>query len=162
VKKELKMNRLKELRNKKGITLRELSEKIGDLSFTHLSLIENSQRNLTSKNAQKLADFFGVTVDYLLGRDVNDTASALSKQLDKLTEQYFDEVVQLALKDRAANEQIITKYLIVERLNKMSLEELKEVFRIVEALHPKPKGTGGQWCGGGGGGDRKCLMPGNE
>lgn len=60
--------RLKELREARGLSLRKLSARTGIDSST-LYFVERHQRNLTAKRAQVLADFFGVSVDYLFGRD---------------------------------------------------------------------------------------------
>ena len=59
-------NKLKELREKEGLTIRRL-EQVSGISHTQLTHIENGKRNLTSKNAKILADYFGVSIDYLLG-----------------------------------------------------------------------------------------------
>ena len=58
--------RLKELRTAKGLTLRELSDEVG-ISFGGLGNIENGRRNLSLSLAVKLADYFDVSVDYLIG-----------------------------------------------------------------------------------------------
>lgn len=57
--------RLKELRKAKGLTLRELSDEVGS-SFGGLGNIENGRRNLSLSLAVKLADYFDVSVDYLI------------------------------------------------------------------------------------------------
>ena len=59
-------NRLKELRHKKNLTLRELGEKVGMRKST-LSQYETNKREPKLETWQKLADFFNVPVDYLLG-----------------------------------------------------------------------------------------------
>lgn len=59
-------NRIKELRHEKNLTLRELGEKVGMRNST-LSQYETNKREPTLKTWQKLADFFNVPVDYLLG-----------------------------------------------------------------------------------------------
>lgn len=62
-----KKPRIKELRNKKGLTLIELSKKVGYRDST----ISQYETGVTKKGKpeiwQKLADFFGVSVDYLKG-----------------------------------------------------------------------------------------------
>ncbi|MCT0485713.1 helix-turn-helix domain-containing protein [Weissella paramesenteroides] len=62
--------RLKELRKAKGLTLRELSDEVGS-SFGGLGNIENGRRNLSLSLAVKLADYFDVSVDYLIGHEKN-------------------------------------------------------------------------------------------
>lgn len=59
-------NRLKELRTKKHLTLKELGEQLGMPNNT-LSQYETGKREPKLETWQKLADFFGVSVPYLQG-----------------------------------------------------------------------------------------------
>lgn len=68
------MYRLKELRLRRNLTIRALAEKV-EISHTQITHIENGKRNLTTKNAKALAEFFGVSVDYLLGKTAEDMYS---------------------------------------------------------------------------------------
>lgn len=61
------MNRIKELRKLKNLTQRELAKQIG-ITQPALSNYEDG-RNPEISILTKLADFFGVTVDYLIGRE---------------------------------------------------------------------------------------------
>lgn len=65
------MNRLKELRKEKKLTQKELAEKT-DIPYRTLQRWENGESQIKPDKAQKLADFFGVSVGYLLGHDDND------------------------------------------------------------------------------------------
>lgn len=65
------MNRLKELRKAKKLTQEELAREIGISKITVLRW-ENGERQIKLDKAQKLADFFGVSVGYLLGYEDND------------------------------------------------------------------------------------------
>ena len=60
------MNRLKELRQKHGLTLRELGKKV-NMHDNTLSQYETGKRNPSLKTWQQLADFYGVSVPYLQG-----------------------------------------------------------------------------------------------
>lgn len=60
--------RLKELRQEKGIGQVELAKKIG-VSKGIISLWENSLREPTLSNLIALSDFFEVSLDYIAGRD---------------------------------------------------------------------------------------------
>lgn len=62
------MNRLKELRKQKGLKQKDLAGFIG-VSQSTLSEWESEKYQIDNDNLFKLADFFGVSVDYLLGRD---------------------------------------------------------------------------------------------
>lgn len=67
--------RLKELRKAKGLTLRELSDEVGS-SFGGLGNIENGRRNLSLSLAVKLADYFDVSVDYLIEHEKTSNHSS--------------------------------------------------------------------------------------
>lgn len=66
------MNRIKELRKSKNVTLQEVSEKTG-ISITSLSFYEKGQRNPKIETWQKLADYFGVSIGYLQGENSDDS-----------------------------------------------------------------------------------------
>lgn len=59
---------LKKLRASRGLTLQEVAEKSG-VSYSAYQKYELGLRELGAKSLEKLADFFGVTTDYLLGRE---------------------------------------------------------------------------------------------
>lgn len=65
------MNRLKELRKAKKLTQQELAEKT-DIPYRTLQRWENGESQIKPDKAQKLADFFGVSIAQLLGYDDND------------------------------------------------------------------------------------------
>ena len=65
------MNRLKELRKEKKVSQKEIADFLG-ISEKTISRWENSENQIKPDKAEKLADFFGVSVGYLLGHDDND------------------------------------------------------------------------------------------
>ena len=60
------MNRLKELRQKKKLSQKELAENIR-VHYRTLQNWENRESQIKPEKAQQLADYFGVSVGYLLG-----------------------------------------------------------------------------------------------
>ena len=62
--------RVKELRIKKNIKQSELGEVVG-LSDNAISDIERARRATTLEKLEALADYFDVSVDYLMGRTDN-------------------------------------------------------------------------------------------
>ncbi|EGR94248.1 MULTISPECIES: helix-turn-helix domain-containing protein [Streptococcus] len=60
------MNRLKELRQEKKLSQKELAENIR-VHYRTLQNWENGESQIKPEKAQQLADFFGVSVGYLLG-----------------------------------------------------------------------------------------------
>ncbi len=61
------MNRIKELRTKKHLTLKELGEQLGMPNST-LSQYETGKREPKLETWQKLANYFNVSVPYLQGK----------------------------------------------------------------------------------------------
>lgn len=102
------MFRLKELRLAKNIPQKELALHMG-VTQTAVSDWENENRKPDYDSLLKLADFFGVSVDYLLGReetkkgppsgepnkqsDEEDFRYALSGELKDLTDEEFQEIM---------------------------------------------------------------------
>lgn len=82
------MNRLKELRKSRGVTLRLLAEKIG-LDHSTLAHQEQGRRNFSVETSQAIADYFGVSVDYLLGASPEE----MYKKLVKSLKDFYDDTV---------------------------------------------------------------------
>lgn len=80
-------NRLKELRLKHGYYQKEVCEKL-DIAQNTLSGYENGTRKPKQEILIKLAEFYGVTTDYLLGQE---------NTIDNLEEE-FPEAIQLIRK----------------------------------------------------------------
>ena len=59
-------DRLKFLRNQKGLKSQDMAKQIG-FSQSTISLWENDKRNLLADNIILLANFFDVSSDYILG-----------------------------------------------------------------------------------------------
>lgn len=60
------MNRLKELRKEKRLTLRELADKL-NMTHSSISMMELGQRGISNENLVAFCNFFDVSSDYLLG-----------------------------------------------------------------------------------------------
>ncbi len=60
--------RLKELREKKGFSQAQLASKL-NVGIGSVGMWESTQRTPPAKRLNQIADFFGVSVDYLLGRE---------------------------------------------------------------------------------------------
>lgn len=62
------MNRIRQLRKERGLSITKLAEKIG-VSYQSLRRYEVGEREPNMQFLIKLANFFDVTVDYLIGRE---------------------------------------------------------------------------------------------
>lgn len=86
---------LKQLRTKKGLTSEELCVKIGIKGGSYRNY-ERNDRKPDYDTLVKLADFYGVTTDYLLGRP---TATPPTDPVDALiSSKDFDEIEEILLK----------------------------------------------------------------
>ena len=82
------MTRIKELRKKKKVTQQEVAEAIG-ITRRGFQKWENGESQIKSNNAQQLADYFGVSVGYLLGYDEADQMNNLvNNELENLTQKF--------------------------------------------------------------------------
>ncbi|HPZ27857.1 MAG TPA: helix-turn-helix domain-containing protein [Bacilli bacterium] len=73
-------NRLRYLRKKRGLTLRELETEV-NISNPTLSRLENGQTSFTEEYIKVLTKYFGVTTDYLLGYEKPKLTLKLTKKL---------------------------------------------------------------------------------
>ena len=69
------MNRLKECREKSGLSQKTVAASL-KVAAPSVSNWESGKTNPTHENLEKLADLYGVSIDYLLGRDEIKTAPA--------------------------------------------------------------------------------------
>lgn len=76
------MNRLKELRKQKKLTIVELAEKIRVTKSTILSW-EHGTHEIKGSNAKKLAEYFNVSIPYLLGYDTDNTLTDLIAKINE-------------------------------------------------------------------------------
>lgn len=77
--------RIRELRKAKKVTMKELGNMIGVAEST-MSLYETGKRKPDPETLSRLADYFNVSVDYLLGRDEGQPPAAPKYSTDQRKE----------------------------------------------------------------------------
>lgn len=92
------MNRLKFLRNEKGENLEKIAKYL-DVSIQTISNYENEKREMTPDTIIKLAEYFNVSTDYLLGKsDIRnieeDFRFAYHKETEGLSEDEIKEALE--------------------------------------------------------------------
>lgn len=107
------MHRLKELRESRRITQSQLGEHIG-AKKSAISLWESGKRQPDQETLVHIASFFGVTVDYLLGRDPHE-ATPPPPQQEK--DPIFAALSKLNPENRALVEQMARKLLESQQNN---------------------------------------------
>ena len=103
------MNRLKELRNQRGLTLDDIEAQTGIKRGTY-SNYENNKTEPKLATWQKLADFFGVSVTYLQGISKIKNASDLEKIADIISKTKSPEIVKKQYEVIPQNEMVSSAY----------------------------------------------------
>jgi transcriptional regulator with XRE-family HTH domain len=119
------VNRIKDLRAEKGISQNELAKALG-LTQQAISAYENGLREPDLETLQKIADFFNVSVDYLLGRtDVRNPS-------DEITEAVEDDPELLEFWNELKQREDLK--LLFKQTKKLSPKDIKQVIRIIKAI----------------------------
>ncbi|EGL19519.1 MULTISPECIES: helix-turn-helix transcriptional regulator [Paenibacillus] len=113
-------DRIAQLREKHALTQEELANKLG-ISRAALSHYETSRREPDFETMNKIATFFKVSADYLLGRTTNPHAV--------LDEDVRDFVNSLELSD----DKILEKFALSIDGRKLTAEEAKRFIAFVRA-----------------------------
>jgi transcriptional regulator with XRE-family HTH domain len=126
------MKKLSILRNQKGLSQGELAEKMG-MSQQTISKYERGLLEPALETLNFLADFFNVSVDYLLGRsDQPDTA------VDNLYSQYSAPSPRYSLvsEDPASydDELFQKRKILFEKTTKASEKEINKMLKVLELL----------------------------
>lgn len=121
-------NRIKLLRQKQGKTQKELADEIGVKKLT-ISRWENAEDvSLKQEKAQQLADYFGVSVGYLLGHD-----EVPKELLDELELQLDHVLTPTEKEDLENNPELKNHYLSIVR-NRLLYNQIKEVEKTEQAF----------------------------
>lgn len=112
------MNRIKKLREEKGIFQKDLA-KLLKVSIPAINYYENEKRAMDTETASTLADYFNVSVDYLLGK--SNIRNPQKIELDDM-----DIAFASGIKGLNKKNQEIAKNIIEGLLAKQKNEEKKE------------------------------------
>ena len=99
------MNRLKELRQEKKLTQEELADNLG-ISKRTLGYWEKGEVQIKPGKAQALADYFEVSVGYLLGYEVNNKTDGLSDKIFNFQSEIIKNIRKMEYKEVVILEQI--------------------------------------------------------
>ena len=115
------MIRLRELRAEKGVSLRELAQKLG-LSYSSVGKYERNEAQPSFDILFKLADFFNVTIDYLIGYTDIRTKNLEYKSISEKTGLSVKAIETLVNFKNGSEDQKSPSYLLcAEHLNTINL-----------------------------------------
>ena len=138
------MNRIKELRQKKGLSVRKAAEEIG-ISQSMLSSYENGTRSYENGTRAprddetwgRLANYFGVSISYLMGLtdkvvsppkgDALWRPQSIIIDAKRVQEEYID--TQKPLEIEIAS---IDEYLLFANITQLYPDEIKELLEIAQ------------------------------
>ena len=99
------MNRLKELRKEKKITQQEMADTF-QVSKRTVLYWESGEKQIKPNKAQELADYFGVSVGYLLGYEANNKTDSLSDKIFNFQSEIIKNIRKMEYKEVVILEQI--------------------------------------------------------
>lgn len=70
----MKFNRIRELREQSGLSQKEIAEELS-MQLTQYRRYENGERKPAIDFLIQIADMYGVTLDYLVGREAENMAA---------------------------------------------------------------------------------------
>jgi transcriptional regulator with XRE-family HTH domain len=126
--------RIRELRKEKNMTLKQLAEEL-DMPLTTLGNYEREERNPDFDTVSAIAGYFGVSMDYLIGR-----SDKRSFDEHVLNEDFKDMEELMINADPIIREKVVDifdqLYLIVrDDLKKIGSSEIKELDHIHEVMN---------------------------
>lgn len=133
--------RLKQLRNEKELSQYEVAKRLG-FSRGQLANYEQGSRQPDYDTLTKLADFYGCTIDYLLGR--SDSKQLTKDEQDlivdskKLTIKQVQDKYKLTVGDRAAtNEEVEVALKLIRSVPDLKQNEIDEAIAFIRYLRDR-------------------------
>lgn len=119
-------DRLKQLRNEKGVLQRELADYL-NVSRVTITQYENGSRSPDDETKKKIAEYFNVSLDYLMGFSDIRNPYTIDKNLDEVDE------FLLELKEEMEKQGL--------EFDETSPQELIETYKLLKEFKKKTKGN---------------------
>ena len=125
-------NKVRELRIQTKKTMKELSKETG-IGLSTISNYENGYSNPKKKNAKILAEYFGVSIPYLLGLDDNPvlvnpgSTKEIFKGFAKGKENEINDLIFELNLIQINKKELLEQYLTLDSQEKDILHKIKEV-----------------------------------
>lgn len=117
--------RLKQLRKEKNVDRNELA-KLLNVSYAAIAKYETGLRMPDSDAIKKIADFFNVSVDYLLGK--SDIPTSAENIITATLEDSKLAVIWFNIKKRPELRQLL------EEVDGLPKEEIERIIRVIQAM----------------------------
>lgn len=126
-------NKVRELRIQTKKTMKELSKETG-IGLSTISNYENGYSNPKKKNAQILAEYFGVSIPYLLGLDDNPvlvnpgSTKEILKGFNKEKGKEINNLIFELNLIQINKKELLEQYLTLDSQEKNILTKVKEIY----------------------------------
>ena len=112
--------RLRELRERRGMTQKELAEKL-HISTAAMNMFETGKRTPSRETLEHIADYFNVDIDYLIGREFGSTYY-LAPEAAEIAKEIFDrpelKTLFKAVKDMPAEDIALVQTMVYALMRK--------------------------------------------
>lgn len=122
-------NKIKELREKKGLTQKELAEEIGVAQST-IAMIESGKNKGSIKTLAKIANYFNVSIDYL-----TTTEEKLSLAIDSL--ENIHKLAKEGVKQKGNKIETLAAHFEGEEFTDEDIEDIKNFISFILAKKKK-------------------------
>lgn len=133
---------LKQLRESKKLALQDVAEETG-ISYSVYQKYESGARGVGVPALQKLADFYGVTTDYLLGRpDAKEPADPIASlpTVDEMEKDLFREWLDLDEASRKAFLDVLRK-IVADDQKRQAEDSRSKIMTVKEAARSDEPGN---------------------
>lgn len=122
-------NKIKELREKKGLTQKELAEEIGVAQST-IAMIESGKNKGSIETLAKIANYFNVSIDYL-----TTTEEKLSLAIDSL--ENIHKLAKEGVKQKGNKIETLAAHFEGEEFTDEDIEDIKNFISFILAKKKK-------------------------
>jgi len=149
------MNRVKELRTRYNLTLRQLSQKVG-VNIANISRYERDEAQANTATIIKFSDFFNVDMEYIIGKspigiNVSYDIRNIGKGTIQLNTDELDYFIECGLEEEITEHGIVrfvddsskAVQILTEKINREQIMQRydDEYFEKYRRLSPESKAT---------------------
>lgn len=115
-------NKLKELREAAGYNKREVAEKL-DMPYTTYNNYETGAREAGSETLKKIANLYGVSIDYIFENDTQSSAYYLDREAAEMAQEIYENPELRILFDASRKVSKEDLQLVVDMVKRLKKED---------------------------------------
>ena len=131
---------LKQIRLKRGLSQKEVAEKL-EITPASYNLYENGKRNPNIDMLKKIANFFNVDIDFLIGYTPQESSEACSSKNNE--HYYYDDETRQIAQEAFENPELRTLFKVARDIPP---ERLRAHIEFMKTLKEQERGNGEEGC----------------